>query len=121
MNRYRVAAFFWTLIMLAVSITPGNMIEPVGRIQYSSIVAHFGEFIVLGYLLSRAFPTFRNPFLISLFYAVFTEVLQLYVPGRFFSYSDILLNIIGSLFGICAHSTFTQSHIFLQFKNKLGS
>lgn len=120
-KRYAAAAFLWALVMLVATITPGNAIEPVGKIPFASIIFHLGEFLVFGWLLSKAFPSLQNPLLISLSYSIITEVLQLYVPGRFFSYNDIAMNMAGSIFGIGAPSALAQSHIFLQLKNKLDA
>lgn len=119
-NKYIAASAAWALIILTVSTAPGSAIEPVGRLPFASIAAHFGEFLIFGWLLAKAFPKLRNPLMISLSYSAITEVLQLYVPGRFFSYSDIALNMAGSIFGIGAPSLLAQSHIFLQFKSKLS-
>lgn len=118
-NGYAGAAALWALAMLAITITPGNTIGPVGGLPFVSIGAHFGEFFVFGLLLSKAFPALRNPLLISLSYSSITEVLQLYVPGRFFSYGDIALNMAGSIAGIGAPNAFAQNDILLQFKNKV--
>ncbi len=117
-NKYAYAAALWALAILAVSTMPGNAIEPAGKIPFSSTVAHVGEFLILGWLLSNVFSTLRNPLAISIFYSAFTEFLQLFVPGRFFSYNDIALNIAGAVFGICA-VLLAQNNIFLQLKSNL--
>lgn len=119
-KKYAYAAALWALAIFAVSTAPGSTITPVAsKVPFSSVLAHFGEFFIFGWLLSKAFPKLRSPLLISFSYSVITEVLQLYVPGRFFSYSDISMNIAGSIFGIGAPSAFGQNNILLQFKNKL--
>lgn len=121
MLNYRVLAVLWALVMLAVTILPGTAIEPVGRMPLISAVFHIGEFLIFGWLLAKAFPNISSPLLISLAYSAFTEILQLYVPGRFFSYTDIALNMAGSVSGIGAPFALQENNILLQFKNKLTS
>lgn len=119
-KKYICATALWALAIFAVSTAPGSAITPVAsKVPFSSVLAHFGEFFIFGWLLSKTFPKLRNPLLISLSYSFITEVLQLYVPGRFFSYNDIAMNMAGSLFGIGAPSAFGQNNILFQFKNKL--
>ncbi|MBU0475511.1 MAG: VanZ family protein, partial [Bacteroidetes bacterium] len=39
-------------------------------------------------------------FLIVLFYGLFDEVHQIFIPGRFFDWWDLVANGVGSLLGI---------------------
>ena len=119
-KKYACASMLWALAILVVATIPGSAIEPVSKIPLLSIVAHFCEFLIFGWLLSKAFPALKNPLLISLFFSIFTEYLQLYVPGRFFSYADIATNAVGAIFGMGVVSE-SQNHIFLHIKIKLDA
>lgn len=118
-NKYFYLSILWALAILAISAMPGTAVEPAGMIPFSSAIAHFGEFLVFGWLLSKTFRDAGSPLVVSVFYSALTEILQLHVPGRFFSYPDIALNIAGSVSSIGASSKLAQSHILLQFKFKL--
>ncbi len=107
-NKYLAASAAWALIILAVSIAPGNAIEPVGRLPFSSVLAHFGEFFVFSFLFRRALESegmsMKRALIITILasfaYSGITEILQLYIPGRFFDYNDMLMNDAGALAGI---------------------
>lgn len=101
-KNYIVASAAWAMIVLTITIIPGSEISKAGVGEPGSNIAHFGEFMVFGYLLSRGFPRLKNAILIAAFYGIITEVLQLYVPGRFFSYADIAMNEAGTAFGVLA-------------------
>jgi len=74
----------------------------------SSYFGHFFEYIILGLLVFRAFDNsfadgFKN-FIYSLsfggFYALTDELHQSFVPSRFFSIWDILVDILGVSFAL---------------------
>ncbi|VVB61035.1 VanZ like family protein [uncultured archaeon] len=95
-----IAAILWAIVILIVAITPGNEISKVNQSFFTAKLAHFGEFLIFGWLLGKSFPDLKNPLLLALFWAAFTESLQLFVPGRSFEYSDIVLNGAGGVIGI---------------------
>lgn len=72
-------------------------------------MAHFCIFVALGFfatlsLLSFGVKTIKNfaiSFPFSVLYAVSDEIHQYFVPGRAFQFSDILVDSLGSLMGIC--------------------
>lgn len=97
---YRILAVLWAFIILLVSALPGAEISKTGVGEPGSSAAHFGEFLVFGFLLIRAYPESKSPVTLCIFYGIMTEVLQLYVPGRFFSYVDIAMNGAGAIFGL---------------------
>lgn len=107
--RYRLPVLAWALAILYVSTMPGKAVAPIsGGIPYSSAVAHFGEFLVFSLLLHRALAhealsakrALMMTIIISFAYSSITEILQLYVPGRFFDYNDILTNDFGAVAGL---------------------
>ena len=45
---------------------------------------------------------------ITILFGMFDEVHQYFVPGRFASFMDMLLDIMGSLFGVAAYSVYLK-------------
>ncbi len=107
-NKYLAASAAWALAILAVSTAPGSALSPLSEIPFLSIVAHFGEFFIFSFLFRRALElegmSMKRALIITILagfaYSSITEILQLYVLGRFFSYSDIMPNDIGAHAGL---------------------
>ncbi len=107
---YWLPVAVWALVMLFVSVSRGDAVAAVsGGIPFASAIAHFGEFLVLGFLVNRALAQGGNSgkkiffsSALCFVYSALTEILQLYVPGRFFAYEDILMNNVGALVGVSA-------------------
>ena len=108
---YWLPVIIWALVMLFVSVSSGEAVAAVSRgIPFASTIVHFGEFLVLGFLVTRALAQGSNSgrkiFLSAAFlcfvYSLLTEILQIYVPGRFFAYEDIFMNNMGALVGVGA-------------------
>ena len=85
-------------------------------------LAHFSLFFIIGVLSFLSFYMFKinnflklvNAFGISVFYAIFDEVHQYFVPGRGASIYDVLIDISGSLFGIFVVSMVFLLEIYVQ-------
>ena len=99
---------YWILIFILTSI-PGNVMPKI--FEFSDKIKHFGAYSVLAFLLNFAlytqnrYPVVKKysyffTFLITLFYGLFDEVHQIFIPGRFFDWYDLLADAIGSLIGI---------------------
>lgn len=112
-TKYWLPVLVWALLMLVISAAPGKEIEDIsggfGSIPQKSYVAHFAEFFVFSILLSRALHssgqhshsvTILTVIIASFAFSAFTEVLQIFVPGRFFEYSDIMVNDAGAVVGL---------------------
>lgn len=108
---YWLPVILWALVMLIVSVSSGEAVTAVsGGIPFASALAHFGEFLVLGLLVNRALAQggnsgkkiFFSAAFLCFAYSALTEILQIYVPGRFFAYEDILMNNAGALVGVSA-------------------
>ncbi|MFH1127728.1 MAG: VanZ family protein [archaeon] len=112
-HKYWMPVVVWALIMLFVSTMPGEALEKMdggsGKVSSYSYIWHFFEFLVLSFLLFRAI-SLDNKYgrmkvialviAVSFAYSFLTEFMQLYVPGRFFDYSDIMVNNIGAVAGL---------------------
>ncbi|MFH1055079.1 MAG: VanZ family protein [Candidatus Altiarchaeota archaeon] len=96
-----VLALLWMAFIFLLSSTPAIRIPPQ-LIPYSTLV-HLLEYIVLGFLILPYFSHWRNPFsitvLFALLYGVSDEFHQLFVPGRFCTIDDVLVDTLGSAVG----------------------
>ena len=80
----------------------------------TSITYHFFAFFFLNLFLLFYFvrgKTERKEFfivaiLISVFYGILDEVHQFYIPGRFLSFSDVMINNCGVFFSSVAYMIF---------------
>lgn len=105
---YLPLGLYWLFIFILTSI-PGKSIPKVlGGVDK---IKHFGAYFVLAFLLSFAlkmqnrFPIVSKnsvlfTFMITLFYGLIDEVHQIFIPGRYFDWMDLLADVIGSLIGI---------------------
>jgi len=105
---YLPLGLYWLLIFILTSI-PGKSIPKVlGGVDK---IKHFGAYFVLAFLLSFAlkmqnrYPIVSKysvlfTFMITLFYGLIDEVHQIFIPGRYFDWMDLLADVIGSLIGI---------------------
>lgn len=76
----------------------------IGEIGFLSILYHlFAFFIFGGFLLISLLQGKKNNFnfllglFISFLYAILDEVHQLFVPGRFATFFDVIVNFVGIL------------------------
>lgn len=106
---YLLLSILWSVIMLLITLTPGEAIPKAGIIQADKYV-HFFIFTVWMILTScsilkvRYFNAgTRYPVMITglggLCIGIMIECLQHYVPGRNFSLPDILANSTGVVSG----------------------
>lgn len=71
-------------------------------------VAHGCEYAALGFLMYNAFYSFKkkiSPIIsvsLSFLYAITDEIHQLFVPGRAFQLVDLIVDLVGILFGTVA-------------------
>ena len=97
--------FFSIFFLFLLYVLPGELIEfnpPKERTVFQGSIKHFYYFSYLTLLGLFVYLKEKNylkiVFLLFLLSA-FVEVIHLYVPGREFSYYDILANVLGYLFG----------------------
>jgi hypothetical protein len=104
----------WIVVILILSLLPGRAFEKVKLFDFSyqDLIVHFIMYAVFTVLLikdlsseDRVHP-FKNagwiiPLLASALLGVVTEIAQsLWIPGRFGSISDFVLNMSGSAVAI---------------------
>ncbi|MBQ5824680.1 MAG: VanZ family protein [Clostridia bacterium] len=84
-----------------------KFIEAIGHDVFRSI-AHALEYCGLALLLFNALyhtsgkPRIILSFVIGVFYAVTDEIHQIFIEGRAFQFTDILIDAVGTAFGITA-------------------
>ncbi|WP_035804656.1 VanZ family protein [Lunatimonas lonarensis] len=93
------------------TLTPGKNVPDMPKIPGIDKAIHFILFAGLVFLWSRVWsvpkPTqgkkkkiFLNYLVFGIIFAIFTEMLQCYVPNRSFDYMDIAANIAGGASGM---------------------
>jgi len=95
----KIISFIYLIALVLLSLIPLSGIEAPGN---SDKIAHFisyGGLAVLAYFIARSFNTRFYLFISVIVLGILLEFLQLVIPGRSFSYLDILANISGTLFG----------------------
>jgi VanZ family protein len=105
-----VAVCAWCGVIFLFSAIPNLRIEELGSWDFVlRKLAHFLEFAVLAVLLLRAFEKTAGPGVarqrawsgfLSAVYAVSDEYHQYFVPGRYTSLRDIILDSCGAAAGI---------------------
>ena len=114
--RYQFPVILWGIIIFIASSIP-NLAQPMPFFPHIDKVAHFFEYGILAYLMSRAIhyssmhPGLIWSLVLSLvFCAVFgagDEIHQLFIPGRIESISDFAADLAGIF---CALTVFYIRH-----------
>lgn len=105
---YFPLGLYWLIIFILTSIPGNNIPKMFGS---SDKLKHFGAYFLLAFLLNftlyvqKRFPILSKKsmlftFLITLFYGLFDEVHQIFIPGRAFDWWDLVADAVGSLVGI---------------------
>ncbi|NJE11392.1 VanZ family protein [Thermococcus sp. MAR1] len=102
--------FLYLLLLLFLNLTPRVPSSPVAN---GDKLAHLFEFAILGFLGWRLW-TYMLPL------PVLLEFLQLFVPGRTFSFADIGANLIGFTLGLIAGWLHEGSHEGTEVSNEGG-
>ena len=97
---------FWCILFTATHV-PGSVLAKLGFSIYD-LVAHFVSYFILTVLYMLAFPRLEKSFCqfacrifaILAVYAVFDELLQHPIPGRFASLSDIGADLGGVILAL---------------------
>ena len=104
MIRHLWPAITWSIVVLILTLIPGNELPDVQIVGIDKIV-HVCIFGVLMILTSYGLYKLssRRAVLIAILYTcafgITIELIQPFVPGRSFSYFDIIANTLGAAFG----------------------
>lgn len=107
--KYLWPAILWSLVILFITLTPGDKLPEVGIFQIDKLV-HFFVFGLLMFLsayglfrIVKAANSTMNVVTVGAIYSIglglLVEVLQLFVPNRSFSVADVIANTIGTVIG----------------------
>ena len=95
---YLFFTIIWMIFIFFLSNQSGEKFEDISHkiewLKYQNFFAHFILYFILGFFFINFL---RYYFLFILFYSIFDEIHQYYVPGRYFEIMDIFVNIIGAL------------------------
>lgn len=104
--KYQFPAILWALAIFVQSSISDLSAPPLG-ISAEDKLAHTFVYLILGYLINRAFyfsnndRLARNVYVLSilsgLFYAISDEIHQAFVPGRFPDGWDVIADFLGIL------------------------
>jgi VanZ family protein len=118
--KYYIPVVLWTVMILILTLLPGNAVPDVPVFGIDKLV-HVFIFGMLMYLTCYAIAKSRNQpvtrttgLLIAAAYSIILsvgiEILQNYVPGRSFSYADIVANITGIVLGYWIFRIYYQAY-----------
>ena len=89
----------WMAVIFILSSIPGSLLE-LPFPGFDKIV-HFIEYFILGFLWSRVLGNkVALVIILGVFYGLFDEVYQIYVPFREFSLFDLLSDSLGVITGV---------------------
>ncbi len=101
MNKFFVLLFFITLLTIMYLATTTNTQLAVVQSMWDK-ANHFAAFFTLYILLSLAFKDLAIAYKISLLlgFGMLIEIVQYFIPGREFSFLDVVADSIGIFIGI---------------------
>lgn len=112
LKRFTKERAFYAIVTLLIALEIflfSNISSPIGEYVGFNLATlyHFGVFFMFTFFLTLTIKdknisnkTILIVLLISLIYAISDEFHQLFVPGRFCSIKDMLVDFIGSFFSI---------------------
>jgi VanZ family protein len=123
-------ALIWALVILALSLTPGQEMPQVNFWEFDKF-AHIGVYAVLGMLFAAAWTyraqskgvfmrsiMVRWTLLVPIIFGLSIEFVQgNFIPDRYFDVLDILANIIGSITGLVAFIVAMPTQFLDQISN----
>ncbi len=119
MKHSTVVLVLWVLFLLGVLLAPISepAIPALGGFKHFDKVAHFGLFMITGYIIvfsARFFSRFRyrifSGIVFGLCLAVGTEFAQYLIPARNMSLYDLLADVLGLSVGLLLYAFFQHRH-----------
>ena len=98
-------------LILYLSIIPLTLPE-IPQFDPKRLLYHFAEFFLFGFLAFKSFKNLKVVIGLGSLFAVITEILQIFVPYRYFDFFDLGANFLG----ILIFSFFTQIQFFQKLK-----
>tara|TARA_Y100001970_G_scaffold76747_3_gene97496 strand:+ start:13628 stop:14023 length:396 start_codon:yes stop_codon:yes gene_type:complete len=126
---YIIFSIMWMIFIFILSSQSSEKFQEISYsikwLKFQSFIAHFTLYFILGFFYMNFLHLYvKNKikkilyyFLLIIFYSIFDEVHQYFVPGRFFEIIDILFNIIGATTLVIIFLSKTSSNSIVN-KNK---
>lgn len=113
----------WCGVIFFFSSIPDLKIKEIGFWDFVlRKIAHITEYAILSILLVNAFfvstVNFKKfkmyflSFILSMIYAISDELHQYFVPGRFFSITDIFIDSVGAIIGVIMWDRFLRFRFY---------
>ena len=105
---YITFSIIWMMFIFFLSSQSSEKFQEVSYsikwLKFQNFIAHFTLYFILGFFfinflhfyIKNTIKKILSYFLLIIFYSVFDEIHQHFVPGRFFEIIDIFINIIGA-------------------------
>lgn len=109
---YRYLPESWRTLIPIRTASSSSLAEWIGQIM------HFVEYAILAFLLMRAltmtFPPTTNisllTIVLAMVFALSDEIHQIFVPGRAFQVVDLVIDLLGVLFGVFLYTRLKINH-----------
>ena len=105
---FKIKFFIWLFFIFIISIYPGNLIglllkgDPTTYLGGDKI-SHFISYLALSIFGVLALDFKKKGMIIIIFltlFAIIMEVVHLYIPNRYYENLDLVMNILGTYFGL---------------------
>lgn len=115
-EKHNKISWLVTIIIVVLIFYISSLTLPAGRgTGYLSYIYHFTAFSYLALFLLIALTKGKNlkfifiGIIIALIYGILDEIHQYFVPGRFFSFKDVLINSLGILITSIAYINYHRN------------
>jgi VanZ family protein len=98
-----------------------NNISSSEKLFLRKLIGHFLGYFILGIfilIILKSKPILY--FVLGLILSVCTEVIQIYIPSRYFSSNDILLNILGFIMPIFLYNILFYRRLLYEMGDNVG-
>ena len=105
---FKITFFIWLFFIFIISVYPGNLIglflkgDPT-TYPGGDKISHFISYLALSILGVLALDFKKKGMIIIIFltlFAIIMEVVHLYIPNRYYENLDLVMNILGTYFGL---------------------
>ncbi|MDP8201372.1 MAG: VanZ family protein [Candidatus Tenebribacter burtonii] len=99
-KHFKIAFYIWTGIIFTLTSIP-KLQSPINDTLNIDKLAHFTIYMIFAYLFMKMFDTeqytqkLKLLSILAVFIPIFDELHQIPIPGRSFSYYDILADFLG--------------------------
>lgn len=101
-NYFKITFYVWTIILFTLTSIP-KLHAPIDDSLNIDKLAHFTVYMIFAFLFMKMFgkkqysSKLRLLSILAVFIPIFDELHQIPIPGRSFSYYDILADFLGFL------------------------